>query len=152
MPSSSARFDGERDFERRNYGQSVLRDILSLASSVVGSGKHLGAEKIFALAEATRVFGDDLHELPHLQAYAQAAAEGLDDVGEYVDEVEIAELFDDVTEFAKRQPVITAAFALAVGIAVTQIARNWRTIKPQGSRRPRTRRRQGRRGNGRRIH
>jgi hypothetical protein len=152
MPSHSARSNSERQSERRNYGQSVMRDILSLASSVAASGKHLGAQKVFAVAEATRVFGEDLAELPHLRAYAEAAADGLEELGEYVDQTEVDDMFDDMVEFARRQPVITAAFALAAGIVAMQIARNWRTIQAGGDTKPRKRGRQERRGNGRRVH
>jgi hypothetical protein len=148
MPSSSARSHGERTFDRRNYGQSVFRDILSLASSVGQSGKHLAAQKIFSVAEATRVFGEDLRDLPHLQAYADAAADGIDDLADYIDQTDIAEILDDAAMFAKRQPVITAAMALAAGVAVTQLVRNWRTIETAASPRPRARSRK-RRDNGR---
>jgi hypothetical protein len=152
MPSSSARSNGERNFERRNYGQSVLSDLLSLASSIAGSGKHMGAQKVFAVAEATRVFGEDLNELPHLKAYAEAAADGLDDFGEYVENTEIADILDDAADFAKRQPAITAAFALAAGILATQVVRNWRSIRSAANPKPRTRSREERSSNARRIH
>jgi hypothetical protein len=152
MPSSSTRTNGERGFERRAYGQSVLRDIFSLASSVAESGKHLGAQKIFAVAEATRIFGEDLHELPHLQAYAEAAADGLDDVGDYVDRTDMPEILDDMADYAKRQPIMTAALALAAGIALTQIIRNWRTLEPAANPKPRSRNRQEPRSNSRRMH
>jgi hypothetical protein len=152
MPSSSARHNGERGFERRNYGQSVLRDILSLASSVGQTGKHLGAQKIFAVAEAARMFGEDLRDLPQLQAYAEAAAEGIDELGDYIDQTDIADILDDAATFAKRQPVITAAIAVAAGIAATQLIRNWRTIDTAGGPKPRSRGGAKRRGNGKRMH
>jgi hypothetical protein len=152
MPSSSARHNGERDFERRNYGQSVLRDILALASSVAGSGKHIGAQKILAAAEAARMFSEDLEELPHLQAYARGAADGLEDLSDYIDRTEVMDILDDAVEMAKRQPAITAAFALAAGIVATQVIRNWRTIQPAAGAKSRTRSRERRPGNGRRMH
>ena len=152
MPSSSARHNGERDFARRSYGQSVLRDILSLASGVAGTGKHMGAQKIFAVAEAARMVGEDLNELPHLKTYAEAAADGLDEFGEYVDRTDIPEIVDDVIDFAKRQPVITAALALAVGIMATQLIRNWRASEAGTGPKSRARSREGRTSLSRRMH
>jgi len=149
MPSSSTRRNGERTHSGRDYGQSILRDILSLASTVVGSSKHVGAQKISAVAESARTFGEGMAELPHLQAYADAAAEALDEFAEYIDATEVADILDDMGSLARRQPVMTAAAALAAGILVTQALRNWRTFS-RSANRPRSRTR--RRGNGRATH
>jgi hypothetical protein len=150
MPSSATRLNGERNHGRRGYGQSVFRDILSLLSSIATSGKHLGVQKIFAVAEATRTFGNELNEVPQFKAYTAAAANGLEDFGDYVERTEVVEILDDTVEFAKRQPVITAAFALAAGIVLTQLVRNWRTL--QGNSTPRSRSRTEPRSNSRRMH
>jgi hypothetical protein len=150
MPSSSTRRNGERAYSGRDYGQSILRDILALASTVVGSGKHVGAQKISAVAESTRTFGEGMAELPNLQAYADAAADALDEFAEYVDTTEVADILDDMGTLARRQPVMTAAAALAAGIVVTQVLRNWRSLSRTASSRARPRSR--RRGNGRVTH
>ena len=49
----------------------------------------------------------------HLQAYAGAAADGLEDLADYIDRTEVADIFDGITAFAKRQPVLAAAVTLA---------------------------------------
>jgi hypothetical protein len=149
MVRASTRRNGGRSFEGRGPSHSVFRDVLSLASTVIESGKHAGAEKIIAVAESTRAFGEDLDELPHLQAYAGAAADGLEDLADYIDRTEVADIFDDVAAFAKRQPVLAAAVTLAAGVAVAQAVRNWRTSPVAGGRRT-TRRRRKANGRGRR--
>ena len=150
MPSSSTRRNGERTHSGRDYGQSILRDILALASTVIGTGKHAGAQKISAVAESARTFGEGMAELPHLQAYADAAADGLDEFAEYIDRTEVADILDDMGSLAKRQPLLTAAAAVAAGVVVTQALRNWRTINSGAYGRPRSR--ANRRGNGRATH
>ncbi len=48
--------------------------------------------------------------MPHLQAYADAAAESLEDLADYLDRNEVGDIIEDVGSFAKRQPVVAAAF------------------------------------------
>jgi hypothetical protein len=131
MASSSTRRTGEGAFP----GQSVLRDALALASTVIASGKHTGAQRLFAIAGSTRAFGEKMEDLSHLQAYTEAAADGIEDLAQYIDRTEVAKIFDDIGALAKRQPVLTAAFTLAAGIAVTQVVRNWRTTPGSARRR-----------------
>jgi hypothetical protein len=150
MPPSSTHRNGERTFPGRDYGQSILRDVVVLFSTIVESGKHVAAQKIFAIAESTRTFGGDVDELPHLQAYTEAAAEGLEGIADYIDETELAEIVDDIGAYARRQPVLTAAMTVAAGIVLTQAIRNWRRAEAPASRRPRSRHR--RRTNGRSTH
>ena len=150
MPPSAARMNSERDFERRNFGNTVLRDMLSLVSGVAGSTKHLGAQKIHAVAEATRTFGEDLDDIPQLREYADSAAAGLDELGDYIERTEIPDILDDAIDYAKRQPMMTAALAIAAGIVITQVMRNWRMTQSSGE--GRQRRRGGRGGAARRMH
>jgi len=151
MATASTHRNGGRSSSSRDFGSSIFRDVFSLASTVLGSGKHIGAQKISAVADSTRLFGEDIGELPHLQAYAEAAADGLEDLADYIDRTEITDILDEMAMLARRQPVLTAVVALAAGVAVTQAMRNWRptTARTRG-RKPA--KRSKRSGNGRTTH
>jgi hypothetical protein len=148
MPSTHR--NSERTFSGGDYGQSVLRDVLALFSTIVESGKHVAAHKISAIAESTRTFGEDMDELRHLQAYTEAAAEGLEDIAGYIDETELADIIDDIGAYARRQPVLTAAVTVAAGIVLTQAIRNRHRAGSPAGQRPRSR--PPRRSNGRSTH
>jgi hypothetical protein len=149
MASSSTRRNERPAFAGHDHGQSVLGDVLALASTIIESGKHAGAQKIFAVAGSSRGFGKDVDELPHLHAYAEAVADGLEDLADYIDRSEVREIFDDIGTLARRQPVLSVAFTLAAGIAVTQVVRNWRTPERAVRRRTRSMKRPRRKTNGR---
>jgi hypothetical protein len=127
---------------------SVVNDVLSLASTVLDSGKHTSAEKMIAIAGSARSFGEEV-ELAPFQAYVGAAADGLEDLANYIDRTQVADILDDITTFAKRQPALAGALAVGAGIVVMQVVRNWRTrpvIDGGGStRRPRKAKGRGRR-------
>jgi hypothetical protein len=144
----STRRKEEQEVAGRDPGQSVLRDVLALASTIIKSGKHMSALKIFAVAHSTRAFGGDGAGLPHLHAYSEAVADGLEDLADYIDRTEVPEIFTDIGALAKRQPIFTAAVTLAAGIAVMQVARNWRKTERSAGRRTRSLRRPRRKTNG----
>jgi hypothetical protein len=116
-----------RSGARRDYGQQLFNDVLSMASTLIQSRKEAGAEKIAGFAQALRGFADDLEELPSVRAYAEAAAEGLEEFSEYVARAELSEMLADAEQLARRQPALTLAFTLAAGVAAAQIMRQWRS-------------------------
>ena len=121
-----------------DYGQSIYRNILAASSPFVASSKHTGVQRIAAVAASVRAFGKSSEDLPQLQAYAEAAADGLERFGEYIDRTELPDIFDDLGTYAKHQPVLVAALTLGAGIGLIQAVRNWRENPTGYSRRPRS--------------
>ena len=150
MVRASTRRNGGRSFEGRGYTHSVLHDVLfTLASTVIASGKHAGAEKILAVAGSTCAFGEDVDELRTFRPTQVRPPTG-SRISQIISTAPKSPIFStDITAFAKRQPVLAAAVTLAAGIAVTQAVRNWRTSTVDDGRRS-TRRRRKANGRGRR--
>lgn len=110
---------------RDNYGQGMFGDVLSMASALAGSRKHLAAERLNELASATRNLTSSVEELPYLRDYTDAAAERIDELADYVDRTDIPEMLEDIASFAKRQPMATLALGVAAGLVTTQLMKSW---------------------------
>lgn len=108
---------------RENYGQRMFGDVLSMASTVAESRKHMAAGRLSELASATRNFTTAVEDLPYLRDYAEAAADRIDELAEYVDRTDVPEMLDDMASFAKRQPMAMLALGLAAGLVTTQLVR-----------------------------
>lgn len=105
------------------YGQKILMDALGMASTVLEGKKLAGAEKIDEIAAATRTFSESFDEMPQLQEYVEAAAASLESAATYISETDIRDMVEDLTVFAKRQPLATVALTAAAGAAFVQIMR-----------------------------
>ena len=110
---------------RDNYGPGMFGDVLSMASSLAGSRKHLAAERLNELASATRNLTNSVEELPYLRDYTDAAAERIDELANYVERTDIPEMLEDIASFAKRQPMATLALGVAAGLVTTQLMKGW---------------------------
>ena len=110
---------------RNDYGQGMFGDVLSMASALAGTRKHLAAERLNELASATRNLTSSVEDLPYLRDYTDAAAERIDELADYVDRTDIPELLEDIASFAKRQPMATLALGVAAGLVTTQLMKSW---------------------------
>ncbi len=96
-------------------------DILGIAGSLLRNRQEAGAEKINSLASAARSFAADLTDIPNIQTYVDAAADQMETLSDYVSENSMETMVEDASDFAKRHPVATAAFAVAVGFGFTRM-------------------------------
>jgi hypothetical protein len=103
----------------------LLDDALSLASTLADSRKRAGAERIEELASAARQFAASLNEFPQIRLYSDQAADGLDDLADYLAKTDIPDMLDDFAGFARRQPVATLTMGIAAGLAFTQLVHGW---------------------------
>jgi hypothetical protein len=96
-------------------------DILGIAGSLFRNRQQAGADRINALAGAARNFADDLSDIPNIQSYAQSAADQMEYLSDYISDNSMEQIVEDAMDMAKRHPVSTAAFAVAVGFAFTRL-------------------------------
>jgi hypothetical protein len=108
---------------RKANGNSLFDDALSMASTLTRSRKQTEAKRLKDISLATREFSATLEDFPHLRAYADAAADGIDSVADYVEETELQDMVSDLADMARRQPLATMALTIAAGVAAAQIAR-----------------------------
>jgi ElaB/YqjD/DUF883 family membrane-anchored ribosome-binding protein len=119
----------------RNGGQSIsyriFEDILALASTMAKNRKDFGAEKLQALAGATREYASSIGDLPNLRTHVSSAAESIDGLAEYVMHTDVEHILEDAGTFARRNPLATLGVSVAAGLAVSLLMRPSRsTSKP----------------------
>jgi hypothetical protein len=114
---------------KRSNNNTLVNDALSMASTLTRSRKETEARRLKDISLATREFGATLDDFPHLRAYADAAADGIDSVADYVEATELQDMVSDLADMARSQPLATMALTIAAGVAAAQIARNMETSK-----------------------
>lgn len=112
-----------RSANARTNGNQLFDDALSMASTLTRSRKQSEARRLKDISAATREFGVTLGDFPHLRSYADAAAEGMENIADYVEETELQDMVSDLAAMARRQPLATIALTIAAGIAAAQLAR-----------------------------
>jgi hypothetical protein len=109
---------------RSNYGQRMFGDVLSMASTVAESRKHMISERLSQLATTAKDLSNEIDDIPYAQDFAEAAASRIETLAAYVDVTDIADMLDDVVSFARRQPGATVALGMVAGLIATQILRH----------------------------
>ena len=122
MATATARL-GNRRNGRANGGGSynLVDDLLAMAGSLASSRKNFASAKLETLAGAVRECTSAMPDIPHVKAYASAAAESLDGLADYVMESDLATMVADAREFARRHPVATLTGTIAAGVVISQM-------------------------------
>jgi hypothetical protein len=93
--------------------------------------KDFGAEKLQALAGATREYASSIGDLPNLRTHVSSAAESIDGLAEYVMHTDVEHILEDAGTFARRNPLTTLGVSVAAGLAASLLMRPSRsTSKP----------------------
>jgi len=112
---SRARSDNGRE------GPALLDDVLNMAGSLANSRKEYAAAQLESLAESVRQFTDVMPEIPTMKAYAETAAESLDELAAYVTESDLSEMVADARDFTRRHPLATLGGSIAAGLIISQL-------------------------------
>jgi hypothetical protein len=107
-----------------NYGQRMFGDVLSMASTVAESRKHMVSERLAQLASAARDFSSEIDDLPAVHDFANAVVSRIEKLAAYVDDTDVSDMLDDIASFARRQPGTTVALGVVAGLIATQLLRN----------------------------
>jgi hypothetical protein len=124
----------------RGYSNQIFDSAISLAGAIARNSKDLGAEKILALADATRNYSGSVASVPNVKEYVKLAAESLEGLAEYVADTEFEKMIDDAGDFARRHPWAVVGAGLAGGLLAAQMLRAG-IAKPRSSGRRSTPRR-----------
>ena len=108
-----------------NGTSRLLKDGLSLASSLLESRKDWGSEKISEFASATQEYATSMKDIPAVQDTITLAADSLENFADYISETSIERMAADASGLVKRYPIVAIAAGLTVGglaiIAASQI-------------------------------
>lgn len=123
---------------RRNGGASggnsyrIVDDLLAMAGSLAGNRKDFASAKLETLAGALRECSSAMPGIPHVKAYASAAAESLDGLAGYIMECDFPTMVADAKEFARRHPMATLTGTIAAGVVISQMMQS-RVAPPPAS-------------------
>ena len=109
---------------RSNYGQRMFGDVLSMASTVAESRKHMVSERLSELATTAKDLSNEIDDLPYVRDLADAAVSGIEKLAAYVDDTDVPNMLDDIASLARRQPGATVALGVVAGLIATQLLRN----------------------------
>lgn len=107
--------------EKEREPPAFLDDLLAMAGSLANSRKESVSDQLETLAESMRRLSDTLPSLPALRAYAESAADSLEDLASYVLENDLLDMIADARDFARRHPLATFGGSVVAGIMVTQL-------------------------------
>jgi len=93
-------------------------------ASFANAQKARSAETIGRVAENLRAYGDDLDDSPEIQSVIDGAAERLDEIAGQLRSKSFGDLYRDVEDFAREQPLTVAAGALLLGFAAARLLQN----------------------------
>lgn len=82
----------------------------------IDQAKEVGVEKIETVSDALRGAGEKLEGTGPLPELANKAAEGIENLARFVENKSIADVFNGVQSFAKREPALFLGGAVVVGI------------------------------------
>jgi hypothetical protein len=108
--------------EVKERASRVASDVKQQAASMAEQRKGRLADQVHGVAEALRATGQKLHEDQNEQIapLADAAAERIDGIANYVREHDLASLYNDVNRFARRHPELIVGGALLLGFALAR--------------------------------
>jgi hypothetical protein len=109
---------------RSNDGQRMFGDVLSMASMVAESRKHMVLERLSQLASTAKDLSHKIDDIPYAGDFAKAAASRIDKLAAYVDNTDVPDMLDDIASFARRQPGATLALGVVAGLIAAQLLRS----------------------------
>jgi len=110
--NANAALDGSR---------RIFDDVLALAGTLARGRKDVGADKLQSLASLTREYAASMTDLPNLRVQVASAADGMENVADYVMHTEIEQMVGDAGNFARRHPLATLAVTIAAGMAASRL-------------------------------
>lgn len=114
--------------------QALLSGALGMASSVADYQKESLASTIHRAAEATYEYGQSLDNLPYMRDYVEEAAHVLDNIGDYVQQADVRNIWHDVGAFARHRPAVTLGVAVLTGVIAGQLLQSMSSGRQNGRR------------------
>ena len=120
-PMPTAGQASQRSYNMRSDTQRMIDGAMALAASFADGRKEKVAIKLREAADVTYDFGQSLDDLPHMRGYVEEAAHALAGLSDYVADVDIANMVDDLQSFARRRPALAFGAALLAGVAASRL-------------------------------
>lgn len=121
MAASQPRKSGRSRNRTNREGPAFLDDLLAMAGSLASSRKDYASAQLENLAESMRQLSEALPAMPTVKTYAETAADGLEDLANYVLDSDLPEIVRDARELARRHPLATFGGSVVAGVLLTQL-------------------------------
>ena len=117
--------ENSRSTGRQSNGfyDRLLGNAAYFSGAIARTGLEYGAEKIQSLAGLARNYSEEQASTPHIQEYAELAADSLDDLANYVSDTDIEVMLEDARDFAYRHPWAVVSAGLIGGVLAAQVLR-----------------------------
>ena len=99
----------------------IYDDAWAIAETLFRSRRDLGAEKLQAIAEATREYAISMTSIPPLSEQIAFASDAIDELSKYLGKTDLEHIGSDALTYARRNPVATMGVALVLGVAAARI-------------------------------
>jgi uncharacterized protein YjbJ (UPF0337 family) len=117
--------------EARAQGEELLGTARERAESLAEEGKAAGAEKASVLADAIRNAARDLEGAsPEIAQHVRSAADSVQGIAAALRDRSAGQLFEDVTDFARRQPTAFFGVAALAGFALARFMKSSAATTP----------------------
>lgn len=95
------------------------------AADLAEAGKATGAERIGRLGRAVHGAANEIgKELPQAAEYVHTAGDGLENAAAHLREHSVEDLFESFSRFARRQPAVAFAGAIAAGFVLSRFIKS----------------------------
>ena len=120
--------------EARAQGEELLGTAREKAESLAEEGKAVGAEKASVLADAIRNAARDLEGAsPEIAHHVRGAADSVQGIAAALRDRSAGQLFEDVTDFARRQPTAFFGVAALAGFALARFMKSSAAAQPRAT-------------------
>jgi ElaB/YqjD/DUF883 family membrane-anchored ribosome-binding protein len=116
--ASAAALDGKA------YAGAAVSDASAAFKDAVESNKTAGADAVASLARSAKAAADDIEETsPQIAKLVRSAADGVERVSTDIRDRNVGQLFDSVSDFAKRRPVAFFGCGMVAGLVLSRLMR-----------------------------
>jgi ElaB/YqjD/DUF883 family membrane-anchored ribosome-binding protein len=113
---------------------SVADSASQAAQQQASRAMSRAGDTLYGVAQALRDAGNQMRqERPEVANLADAGAERIDQLSNYVREHDVRSVVDDAEQLARRQPAVVIAGGLALGLIVGRVLRSGAEPQPQQS-------------------
>ena len=105
-------------------GRQILQSAKGEATGFVDARKNDAAQSIADIAASLRETGNGFEDRPNIKTFVASAADGLDQLAGGIRERSFAEIYAEAESFARRQPVLVGAAAIAAGFLLARFIKS----------------------------
>ncbi len=111
----------------------VRNEVTSQAKTTIDKGRSQVAGQVEGLASALTRAGEQLRneDQPELANYSERAGEQIQNVASYLGERDLREVMRDVEGFARKNPLVFAGAAVALGLIAARFLKSSRPYEAQ---------------------